>query len=163
MTNVHRIRLRGPWQVELLGRFRQSADGAVMEQTSSLPPGGVTPTPFDCHQVRRGSDAGDRVRYRRRFGWPTQIASDECVHLIVPPLTSPADVRINGTLLGQVEPHGAAGRFDVTEWLKDRNELWIDVLRRPGEEAPTPDQPSSDARTVCLEIGPGAAFDEGAK
>ena len=124
-----------------------------MEQMSSLPPGGVTATPFDGRLIPRGSDAGGRVRYRRRFGRPTQLAPDECVHLIVPPLTSPADVRINGILLGQVEPHGAAGRFDVTGRLKDRNELWIDVLRRPGDQAPTPDQPSSDASAVCLEIG----------
>lgn len=161
MTNVHRIRLRGPWQVEPLSRLRQHAGGTVMEQTSSLPPGGVTTTPFDCRQIPLGvGDAGGRVRYRRRFGRPTHLGPDECILLVVPPLTAPADVRINGTLLGQVEPHGRAGRFDITERLKDRNELWIDLLRQPGEQAPTPDQPSSDATTVCLEIGPRAEVQE---
>lgn len=163
MTNVHRIRLRGPWQVEPLSRLRQSADGTVVEQTSSLPPEGVTATPFDRHQIPLSGDAGSRVRYRRRFGWPTQLAADQCVHLIVPPLTSPADVRINGTLLGQVEPHGGASRFDVTERLKDRNELWIDVLRQPGEQAVAVDLPESDTEVVCLEIGPRAAFDQDAE
>ena len=77
----------------------------------------------------------------------------------MPPLTSPADVRINGTLLGQVEPHGGAGRFDVTGRLKVRNELWIDVLRQPGEQAVAADLSESDTDVVCLEIGPRAGSD----
>ncbi len=160
MTGVHRIRLRGPWQVEPLSRLRQHADGTVIEQTSSLPPGGVTTTPFDCRQIPLGDDdAGGRVRYRRRFGRPTHLGADECVLLVVPPLTAPADVRINGTLLGQVEPHGGAGRFDITGRLKNRNELWIDLLRQPGEQAPAPDLSESATDVVCLEIGPRAGSD----
>jgi len=152
-SGVHRIRLRGPWQYQPLSRIQQSADGTFAEQTDSLPPGGTITPPLDLGQTPLGRTYRGRVRYRRRFGRPAPIGPLELIYLVVPPLSSPAEIHLNGNLLGQVDPHAAAGRFNITTQLEVRNELWIDIVSPPDPTALAQDQASRDAHRVCLEIG----------
>jgi len=153
-SGVHRIRLRGPWHYQPLSQFRQNADGTLAEQTDSLPPGGTFTPPLDLGQTPLGRTYRGRVRYRRRFGRPAPIGPLELIHLVVPPLSSPAEIHLNGHLLGYVEPHTAVGRFNVTTQLQVRNELWIDIVSPPDPTALAQDRATQDVRGVCLEIGP---------
>jgi hypothetical protein len=152
---VHRIRLRGPWQYQPLSQFQQSADGTFAEQTDSLPQGGTITPPLDLCQTPLGRAYRGRVRYRRRFGRPARIGPLEVIHLVVPPLTSAAEIHLNGNFLGQVRPH-SAGRFDVTTQLQARNEMWIDIVSPADPMALAQHQATRDTPSVCLEIGPQA-------
>jgi hypothetical protein len=94
----HRIRLRGPWECEPLGR--------------------VT--------VPHRWDHAGRVRLRRRFGYPGRIDAHERVWLILPAVERIAAVRLNGELLGRQEGPGGC-EFDVTALLRERNELTVEL------------------------------------
>lgn len=159
-SGVHRIRLRGPWQYLPLTQFQPDANGTLVEQTDSLPQGGTITPPLDLCQTPLGRAYRGRVRYLRRFGRPVGIGPLEAIHLVVPPLTSTAKIHLNGKLLGQVHPHTAAGRFDVTTQLQVRNQLWIDIVSPADPTARAPRQTRWDAETagrdICLEIGPRA-------
>src|SRR5436189_202502 len=106
----HRIRLRGPWEAEPL-------DPPCQARRMTLPArfcdGGLEM----CHVVR----------FRRRFGRPRQIDAEERVWVIGEGLTGQADFHVNGQHLGTHA--GAAGpfTFPITNLLRERNELTIDV------------------------------------
>jgi hypothetical protein len=112
----HRIRLRGPWDYELL-------DSEPAEGLSSR---GRMPLPA------RWADAGlsgfsGRVRFTRKFGYPGQIDADERVWLTCAGLADHADVSLNGAALAHDQEGGQPFEFDVTALLRQRNELTIDV------------------------------------
>lgn len=99
----HRIRLRGPWEYEVICR-----------------------EPSICGRINLPW-AADRKRfpgpvcYRRRFGLPRQIDAHERVWLTIQGLVSPAHIILNGRRL-----EGAA-EFDVTADLGERNELLVEI------------------------------------
>jgi hypothetical protein len=95
----HRIRLRGPWDCEPLGRV-------------TMP----------C----RWDHAG-RVRCRRRFGYPGRIDDYERVWLTVAGAGGSMQVWLNGERLGSPDHGGGPFEFDVTRLLRPHNELVIDV------------------------------------
>jgi hypothetical protein len=66
-----------------------------------------------------------RVRCRRRFGYPGTIDADERVWLTCSGLGDTAGVSLNGACLSERQP--APFEFDVTELLRVRNELTMDV------------------------------------
>jgi hypothetical protein len=91
------------------------------------------------------------VRCRRRFGCPTCLDPHETVFLVVDGCRLLGAVYLNGEPLGQLV-HGKtdAAEFDITQRLKDRNELALEL-------AVAADQTGGDAeaplfRDVRLEI-----------
>jgi hypothetical protein len=120
----HRIRLRGPWDYEPLA---YSAP-----QRHLLPPAGRMSVP--CRWADGGLAGFDgRVRFRRRFGYPGRIDSYERVWLTFAGAAAQAAVALNGTALGLHDGEGAF-EFDVTDLLRPRNELVVDV-EGPAESA----------------------------
>jgi hypothetical protein len=101
----HRIRLRGPWEVE-------------------SPPGSA---PVRVNWGERGlTGFAGRVRFRRRFGVPRQIDRHERVWLTGSAM-GPAEVRLNDVPCGRHDRPGMLFEFEVPVSLRDRNELVIEV------------------------------------
>lgn len=75
--------------------------------------------PWECETRRDG------VCWRRRFNRPTGLGSRERVSLVVERLAGNGEVRLNGALLGRLEPADAAARFDVTDRLEPHNEVML--------------------------------------
>jgi hypothetical protein len=98
MIYPHRIRLRGPWECEPLGRIT----------------------------VPHRWDSAGHVRLRRRFGYPGRIDAHERVWLTFPAVEGGAEVRLNGELLGRPEKPGGC-EFEVTLLLQPRNELAVEL------------------------------------
>jgi hypothetical protein len=127
----HRIRLRGPWDFEPLARMIRQPDGHVETVADKLPSSGRMTLP--CRWSEGGlPDFAGRVRFRRRFGLPRRLDPHEWVWLTFAGVEGVADIMLNGTSLGQQE--GATGplEYEVTELLRDRNELIVDVLAPEG-------------------------------
>lgn len=113
----HRIRLRGPW--ECLPLECRSA-------SEPLPP------PLRMTLPCRWADGGwpsfaGRARFRRRFGYPGQIDSDERVWLTFANIAGPAEIVLNGTSLLQHQGPARPLELDVTALLLPRNELVVDI------------------------------------
>ena len=113
----HRIRLRGPWEYEVL---RGAAGRGKLTMPAPL-----SATPLADH-------AGP-VRFSRRFGYPGHIDPGERVWLLIEGLAAPATVTLNGADLGTATDNGA---FDVTALLGPRNELTIERPIAPGQGLP---------------------------
>jgi hypothetical protein len=78
-----------------------------------------------CRWAEGGLDGfAGRVRFRRRFGCPTNLDADERVWLTLDAVADRAELTLNGTPLG-----GGGGplAFEVTALLRPRNELVIEV------------------------------------
>lgn len=66
------------------------------------------------------------IRLRRRFGSPTCLDPHERVFLVIEDCSGLADVTLNGEVLGEIPP-GPAWEFDITDQLKERNELVLHI------------------------------------
>lgn len=111
----HRIRLRGPWEYEPLARV----DG-----TGAPSPGSMT---MPCRWHAGGlADFSGKVRFRRRFGFPSRIDTHERVWLTFAGADRSAEVWLNGTFLGRHDGDGPF-EFEITGLLQARNELRIDL------------------------------------
>jgi hypothetical protein len=110
---MHRIRLRGPWDLVPLDR----TDG-----DAPLPPAGRVDVPGDLSEVV-GADFRGRVRLGRRFNSPTNLDPDEQVALVFEALDAQAQLVLNGTPLqfaGQ-----SPARFDIRPLLALHNLLEV--------------------------------------
>jgi hypothetical protein len=115
MSEVHRIRLRGPWNVT-----------AIDAQAGIAPTESIT-MPCPCSWREGGwPDFHGRARHRRRFGKPARIDSRERVWLIVEACRGALTIELNGAGLGSTA-NGVAFESDVTHLLSPRNEVQIDV------------------------------------
>src|SRR5205823_5242849 len=99
------------------------------------PPG---PLPPPCRVILPGrwadlglADFAGRVRFRRRFGCPTNVDADERVWLTCAGVADLAEVALNGNALGGPAGPGAF-EFEVTDLLRPRNELVLVVEGGPG-------------------------------
>jgi hypothetical protein len=122
----HRIRLRGPWECEPLARL----------VGQDLVSAGVPP-PLRLTMPARWNDAGlanfrGRVRLRRHFGYPGRIDAHERVWLTFAGLDGTADVRLNDVALGCRDGKDGPFEFDVTELLRPRNGLCVEVTDLSG-------------------------------
>ena len=115
----HRIRLRGPWECEPLAR----ADSAA---ALALPPKFRITMPCRWGEGGLGDFAG-RVRFRRRFSWPSRIDAPERVWLIFAGVEGNAAVSLNGQLLGTRKGCDTPFEWDVTGLLQARNDLVVEV------------------------------------
>jgi hypothetical protein len=114
----HRIRLRGPWEFEPLAR----AGG----DPRPLPPGGrmIMPCPW-----REGglTDFAGRVLFRRGFGYPGRLDATDHVWLTFAGIQGTARVWVNDQLLGQMEEVRDPFEFEITAFLRARNQLRVEV------------------------------------
>ncbi len=122
----HRIRLRGPWECEPLARLVRHGDGRQEWTEVDLPPQLRLTMPARWRDGGLQDYAG-RVRFRRRFGYPGRIDAHERVWLTFAGLEGTADVRLNDVPLGRRTGADGPFEFDVTELLRERNELCVDV------------------------------------
>jgi hypothetical protein len=111
----HVIRLRGPWQVEPVGRPARRINMPGCWQTDEL------------------KDFDGRVRFRRRFGYPGRIDLSERVWLTLSKFSALTEIRLNGVLLGSAAQ--AYLEFPITELLQERNELLLEVDARLNQGA----------------------------
>jgi hypothetical protein len=124
---VHRIRLRGPWQLSA------TAPGSPPARKVQLP--ATWSELFDSTETH--------VRLSRRFHRPTNLGPADRVSLIVDDLPEGARVSLNGASLGaetgheaqrtvfptpHLEPHNLLTvEFDVAETRVPRDQAWGDV------------------------------------
>lgn len=113
---MHTIRLRGPWQYEVLS-------DASQPHATGLPSGRVN-APFDWRETH-GAEFQGRIRYRRNFNCPTGLADETAVNLCVgneKAETASFKVALNGTPLT-----GDDARFTIRSLLQPANNLEITV------------------------------------
>ncbi len=127
---MHTIRLRGPWQYEVLSR----SDGAKAPSAA-----GKQKMPADWSETL-GGDFYGTVRYRRTFHSPTGLEEGQPVWLVVEGVRSRGHVTLNSQTLAHtchrsaVADAQAGGRFSIEHLLSRNNELIIDVEHLPGDE-----------------------------
>jgi len=154
----HAIRLRGPWDYEILTHASIDVRGQRRDVKGDVAPAGRTTLPGDWGDLL-GRDFQGRVRYRRRFNRPSGLDSHERVWLVVEGADARANVALNGRRLGEVQAYALHGEFDVTECVEASNELTLEVefpgvepggfnLGRPGREL----KPGGPLGEVRLEI-----------
>jgi hypothetical protein len=81
-----------------------------------------------CRWAKGGlTGFGGRVRFRRRFGYPGRIDAYERVWLTFAGADDRAEVWLNDSRLGLRESKDGPFEFEVTELLRGRNELVIEV------------------------------------
>ena len=116
MSEMHRIRLRGPWEV--IGQSR-------------IPPSEPLPQPTTMTLPCRWRDGGwvgfaGRVLHRRRFGKPTNIAEQK-IWLTCAGVEGSVAVRLNGESILDRPASDGPFSVEVTDSLRDRNELELVV------------------------------------
>lgn len=118
MSDVHRIRLRGPWEFAPLG--------AETAATLEIPAQGRIHFPGSWQELNAAP--GTRWLLRRRFSRPANLDSDERVRLVCERLAAEVLVRLNGQTLDDVHDDSDAGRmWDITTRLNLRNSLEIEI------------------------------------
>jgi len=132
---MHLIRLRGPWEYQVLARFGRDETENIRQDASELPAGSVR-MPSDWGETL-GNDFRGRVRYRRRFNCPTGLDKGQVVYVCLAAVDCFGEVSLNGTTLGRVVGDRPNQRFHVTGLLQSANELSV-VVELPH------DDPNSD-------------------
>jgi hypothetical protein len=129
MSEVHRIRLRGPWEAVALSRI---------PSTEPLPE--ATSINLPC-RWRDGGWIGfaGRVLHRRRFGKPTNLG-EQTIWLTCAGVEGSVTVRLNGESILERPESGGPFAVEITGRLRDRNELEMLV------------EAASDAGGVCGEV-----------
>ena len=122
MPYPHAIRLRGPWDFEVLA----SAADRPGQNLAGAPVANRVELPCDW-QATLGVDFRGKVRYRRRFNRPTGLDPHERVWLVVEGVDAFGAAALNGSKLGEVRGYALPASFDVTGLLSPSNELAIDV------------------------------------
>ena len=102
----HRIRLRGPWEMTPAGELPRRLAFPATWADANLP-----------------TFAG-RVAFERRFGYPGRIDAHERVWLVGAGVVGPAEIVLQGELLGTANGRFA---FDVTALLRERNALEVSL------------------------------------
>lgn len=110
----HRIRLRGPWELTPIGELPRRLTFPATWTSAGLP-------------GFRG-----RIALERRFGYPGRIDAHERVWLIGAGVVGPAEIYLQGELLGRVDGQFA---FEVTERLRDRNVVEVALAVESGRTA----------------------------
>jgi hypothetical protein len=131
--NVHRIHLRGPWEVQPLARAVLNADGTVQWSEDVQPPFTVT-MPADPAEYL--GDFRGRVLVSRRFNRPTNLEPDERVWVCFPNTRAAGTARVDGIEIGRFQPSGRAAEFDLTGALKASNVLTVEIESTAKDVAP---------------------------
>src|SRR5262249_11540516 len=101
-------------------------DGQAKIERTDLPPAQQMTLP--CRWAEGGlTDFAGRVRHVRSFGYPSRIDAHERLWLTFAGAESAAEVWLNGRHLGRHDNSREPFEFEVTEILKPRNELVVEV------------------------------------
>ena len=130
---VHRMFLKGPWEVR-----RLDCDEPTLR----------VKLPASWQAIFQGSNSG-RAEFRRKFNQPTNLESHESVWIVFQGVRGAAWVNLNGQRLGDIDIDDATAEFEITRHLALHNELVVQLTFRIG--AP-PDQPGGLWGPVALEI-----------
>jgi hypothetical protein len=152
MMQRHRIHLKGPWECEWLEPIDRSNDH-LRSPDRHRPGTAATPVslrvkmPVDWRKVF-GCVAG-RIRFRRRFGRPTNLGPDERLFVVFDGIGGMGNVWLGRRKLGQVDSHQTTARFELTGLLETRNELVVELRFDPEQ---SPGQPGGLWGPVAIEI-----------
>ncbi|MBL8829269.1 MAG: hypothetical protein JNM18_19960 [Planctomycetaceae bacterium] len=124
MSNVHTIRLRGPWEYEPLSR------GGL----GDLPASGRAQMPCDWSSIL-GVDFRGRVYFRRRFNRPGQLDPHEQVWLVIEHQAELLGIRLNDQPLNCLVDNAQQVACEITGQLASHNELRIELSRDTAESA----------------------------
>ena len=105
----HQIRLRGPWECEVIGD-KPDTKRVIM--------------PCRWHDIGWPDKPG-RVLAVRRFGYPGRIDTYERVWLTFAGLSDRADIVLNEQPLGSIQDVDGPSDFDITQLLQPRNTLEV--------------------------------------
>ena len=123
----HRIRLRGPWQIEVLSPMTHVEHGDVVSfRKYDLPP------PRSVNNPRFWKDCGlldfaGIVRYHRHFGLPRKLDEHETVWITCAGVADGCIVWLNGQRLANIVLPRALFEVEATGRLQGHNELWLDI------------------------------------
>lgn len=135
MPYPHSIRLRSPWELELIGFPAPPAEATQgPTQPCAFPSTTLPPEEAEAAQRARVHVPGPwtaklppdwqgSVRLRRRFHRPGTLEMHERVFLVVERAEPPGWVSVNGVQLGLVLPGTAPTEFEITPLLASRNEV----------------------------------------
>ncbi|HEX3148145.1 MAG TPA: hypothetical protein VHR66_08670 [Gemmataceae bacterium] len=106
MSEPHRIRLHGPWEI-------RPHEPGMAAGRMTIPA-----------KLRDGGWPGYKgpISLIRRFGRPSNLGTNDIVRLAFASVAGAAEILLNGEKLGTMI---AAGQFDVTVRLKERNEIEV--------------------------------------
>ncbi|HEV3145185.1 MAG TPA: hypothetical protein VGZ47_14945 [Gemmataceae bacterium] len=122
----HRIRLRGPWQIEPLAQLVRHGHDVFGFRMHDLPAARTVNSPAllkDCGLP----DFAGVVRYRRHFGLPRKLDEHETVWITCAGVADSCIVWLNAQRLANFASPRQPFEIEVTGELQDRNELWLDV------------------------------------
>ena len=122
----HRIHLRGPWEAEPVAVTTIDAHGQSVPVAAALPPKLSMVLPGRW-AAAGWPDFWGRARFRRRFQWVKPLTDRERLWLGCLGCDGLAEVTLNGTVLGTHDEPFTPFTFDVTHFIRDRNELVIEV------------------------------------
>lgn len=153
MPHTHSIRLRSPWELELVpspdpppGMHLDPASDSTAPPTRRV----RIEVPGKWHAAVPACWQGS-VRLRRRFQRPAALAPHERVFLIVEAMEPQGRLSLNGISLGLVPYDTLPAEFDITSQLAARNEMVIEL--EPGGCTPASTQPlGGQLGEVRLEI-----------
>lgn len=146
---IHRMHLKGPWEYEWVEGPSGSAssdEDEDMTMDSPLLTNFRVRMPSSIQEAF-GNMSG-RVVFRRRFQKPTNLDSNERVHIAFDGIGGRADVSVNGTTLGSLSNNSETVSFDMTEVLEHSNELTVDLTIMWGDDV----EPGGLFKPVAVEI-----------
>ncbi|HLW67550.1 MAG TPA: hypothetical protein VKS79_19700 [Gemmataceae bacterium] len=122
----HRIRLRGPWEIQPLALVIHQGPGQFTWRKHDLPLARTVNSPGlwkDCGLP----DFMGIVRYRRQFGLPRKLDEHETVWITCAGVADSCIVWFNGERLANFANPREPFEVEVTGKLRERNELWLDI------------------------------------
>ena len=149
---VHRMHLKGPWAYEWIDGPTGSAGSAVSAEDEDRTVDSPLLTGFRVRmpasiQEAFGTMSG-RVVFRRRFQRPTNLDSNERVHIAFDGIGGRADVSVNGETLGSLANYAETVSFDMTDVLEHSNELTVDLTITWDDDV----EPGGLFKPVAIEI-----------
>lgn len=135
--NVHRIRLKGPWDYEWL-------QGAPI---NDAPASGRIHMPSDWQEAF--GNASGVVKFTRHFQRPTNLDVDERVFLVFEGIGGAGEISLNGERLTRSTESVWESAVDVTAQLQLRNQI---VACLDFDPQGTPDIPGGLWKSVVIEI-----------
>ncbi len=147
-SSPHVIRLRGPWQAELRPASSPDEINAPDQPHPDAQPKSITVDALTGLSRIPNLKIGERLRASRRFRRPTGLGPQTSVRLIIEPAGLPAQVSLNGALLGVLDDRQV--KFQIAGLLQPANELCLD-LQLPGHHKQSTTRPAIDVRLEIVD------------
>ncbi len=133
MPYPHLIRLRGPWEYQVLDAASASSSASAPSADPGTPARQTLPADWS---TTLGPDFHGRVLYCRRFNRPTGLDATNRVWLVIEGVDAQGRYSLNGHALGTIDGYALPAMSDVTELLASANVLEVEV-ELPADIAPS--------------------------